>query len=77
MEAQFNQRNSQIFKLKARLADAVDRNNELLKAVARHSPDLDRKVDEVLELKASVEADISKLYDNRAVHIIGAINTLR
>jgi hypothetical protein len=77
LESQFTQRVNQLFKLKTRLSEAVNRNNDLVKSVAKLQPELNRKIDEVLDLKSCVEADISKLYDNRAVHIIGAINTLR
>ncbi len=77
LEGQFKQRVNQIFKLKGKLQEATERHNDMAKNVAKLQPDLAHKIDNVLALKACVEADISKMYDNRAVHIVGAINTLR
>jgi hypothetical protein len=77
LEGQFKQRVNQIFKLRSKLQEATERHNDIAKNVAKVQPDLAQKIDDVMALKACVEADVSKLYDNRAVHIVGAINMLR
>ncbi len=76
LEQSLQQRVAQLSKLRGRLNDVVYRHGELVDSVARVQPQLDAKVAEVLQLKASVEADVAALY-SKPVHLVGAINALK
>jgi len=65
-----------IDKINATIQDNIKKRDELKETVAASHPKLDNMIAKTKSLKQQLEGNISKLFKNRKVNIIGEINSL-